>query len=315
MLESYHLLPNSITKKSRMKLVILLGFAGYFLASSGGNHSPLESMNREDQATTSDPSVCVPYLEQACAAAAKNLNRPLEKGTWDTKGCYYYKTGKYTEKVYFSDGGTEDEGTMKEEMKTCDIRSSQFRPKGYDCKTDCNSDDDCNQLYPSCQEGTCQQCGSDDQCGDGLICKLNSFTCGTKCEPYSIQDCKDAGVRMGRIFSQGNWGNKGCYFYTDGRYEFDIFYGTNGTDDQKEISSALNSTVVARPFGLDCKFDGCVNTDNGCEKDKKGFSCDDFPYAFSDVSENEDYKREMDCGQDDDDDFQASSMCCSCKHL
>ena len=73
---------------------------------------------------------CKPYLEEACEAAAKKLGRTLEKGTWfGISGCYYYKTGKYTEKVYFSQSGSTSE------KKKTPAEQSQFRPKGYDCKT------------------------------------------------------------------------------------------------------------------------------------------------------------------------------------
>ena len=130
---------------------------------------------------------CKPYLEEACEAAAKKLGRTLKIGTWNgISGCYYYKTGKYTENVYFSQSGS-----TSEKKKTPALKN-QFRPKGYDCKTgifdllfdriqstkyqllsfyhvpleilriyiylniECKVDSDCNQLYSSCQDGMCQ---------------------------------------------------------------------------------------------------------------------------------------------------------------
>ena len=73
---------------------------------------------------------CKPYLEEACEAAAKKLGRTLKIGTWNgISGCYYYKTGKYTENVYFSQSGS-----TSEKKKTPALKN-QFRPKGYDCKT------------------------------------------------------------------------------------------------------------------------------------------------------------------------------------
>ena len=73
---------------------------------------------------------CKPYLEEACEAAAKQLGRAIEIGTWyGISGCYYYKTGEYTDKVYFSQSGS-----TSEKEKTPSL-NNQFRPKGYDCKT------------------------------------------------------------------------------------------------------------------------------------------------------------------------------------
>jgi len=209
--------PKQSHLRLRMKLLILLGLTGYFLASSGGNPSPLESINREEQTTTSDPSVC-----------------------------------------------------------------------GYG---QCEWDEDCDELYLSCEEG---------------ICKHIPITSDPNCEPYSVQACKNAGARVGRIFSQGDWFYKGCYIYIDGSYLGDIFYGTNGTDVQEEISSKLDSTLVARPFGFDCKGDGCVDTDCG-KTDADGYSC---AMGYTEVDD-----LKYDCGQYDDDDFEAKSMCCRCKYL
>ena len=74
---------------------------------------------------------CKPYLEEACEAAAKKLGRTLKIGTWSgISGCYYYKTGKYTEYVYFS-----LYGKVFDDKKKTPAQKNQFRPKGYDCKT------------------------------------------------------------------------------------------------------------------------------------------------------------------------------------
>ena len=107
-------------------------------------------------------------------------------------------------------------------------------------------DHDCHEFYLSCQEGSCEYL---------------PVPTDPNCEPYSIQACKNAGARLGRIFLKGNWDYKGCYIYIDGSQFGDIFYGTNGTDFQEEISSPLDSTIVARPPGFDCKGYGCDDTE------------------------------------------------------
>ena len=78
----------------------------------------------------------------------------------------------------------------------------------------------------------------------------------TECVPYSEQTCKDIGDKMGRKFSTGDWGTKGCYVYIDGRYKKDIFYGTGGTEAQikKDPIDVGSDQKVARPVGIDCKI-------------------------------------------------------------
>ena len=82
-----------------------------------------------------DLPACEPYLESACKIAAEKLGRSFHYIHWDksphTKGCWYYKYGPVTDKVYFGDGGT------FEEMKIYPppIKPAKLRPKGFDCKT------------------------------------------------------------------------------------------------------------------------------------------------------------------------------------
>ena len=74
---------------------------------------------------------CEPYSEEACLEAVKNLPNLqfVEKGDFDTKGCYYYKTGAHSGKAWFGTGGSLDQ------RKNHPTEAGQFRPKGYDCKS------------------------------------------------------------------------------------------------------------------------------------------------------------------------------------
>ena len=72
----------------------------------------------------------------------------------------------------------------------------------------------------------------------------------TGCVPYSVETCKEIAKIMKRDYSSGNWGTKGCYYYVDGRYENDIFFGTGGTEAQEK--SEVIGNVVNRPPGIDC---------------------------------------------------------------
>ena len=57
---------------------------------------------------------------------------PIEKGNWTTKGCYYYKEGTHTDKVYFSTNGTLDENKIHPPISQWPY---PWRPNGFDCKS------------------------------------------------------------------------------------------------------------------------------------------------------------------------------------
>ena len=68
---------------------------------------------------------------EACLEAVKNLPNPLQsvqKGNFNTKGCYYYKEGKYSGEAWFGTGG------KPHQKKNHPVMAGQYRPKGYDCK-------------------------------------------------------------------------------------------------------------------------------------------------------------------------------------
>ena len=89
-------------------------------------------MIQNQQIIITDLPFCEPYLLSACEIAAEKLGRPIEKGNWTTKGCYYYKEGKNTDKVYFSTNGTLDENKI---YPSFDHWPSPWRPDGFDCKS------------------------------------------------------------------------------------------------------------------------------------------------------------------------------------
>ena len=76
--------------------------------------------------------VCVPYSEEACAAAVDNLDLQKGYGTydfadiWGTKGCYAYETGSYAGVAFYGGGGSEEE-------KKENLSSPKYRPEGHDC--------------------------------------------------------------------------------------------------------------------------------------------------------------------------------------
>ena len=70
------------------------------------------------------------------------------------------------------------------------------------------------------------------------------------CVPYSVETCKKIATEMEREYSSGNWATKGCYYYVNGRYTNDVFFGTGGTDVQEQ--SEVNGNKVNRPPGIDC---------------------------------------------------------------
>ena len=52
----------------------------------------------------------------------------MQKGDFNTKGCYYYKTGPHSGEAWWGTGGSLDQ------RKNHPVMAGQFRPKGYDCK-------------------------------------------------------------------------------------------------------------------------------------------------------------------------------------
>ena len=72
------------------------------------------------------------------------------------------------------------------------------------------------------------------------------------CVPYSKQACKEAGVKLGMYFHQGNYATKGCYAYYEGTYKGNIWYGKGGTDAQIKQPLEHNPYKKYRPPWFDC---------------------------------------------------------------
>ena len=70
---------------------------------------------------------CEPYSIEACKQAGNYLGKEVNVGDYGTKGCYGYKSGKYSASLWYGTGGTDAKN--KETLK-----GSNFRPTGYDCK-------------------------------------------------------------------------------------------------------------------------------------------------------------------------------------
>ena len=82
---------------------------------------------------------CIPYSQQACEEAVKNLG--LQRGSasfpfvgdYKVKGCYAYNDGSYANIAWYGTGGS------IEEISKPYISTGVFRPFGYDCSTDSNN--------------------------------------------------------------------------------------------------------------------------------------------------------------------------------
>ena len=81
---------------------------------------------------------CIPYTEEACKAAGKNLGLKIgsdfNAGPASTKGCYAYtnKNTAHAGKVFF--GSSENTNDLAASVQEKD----QFRPLGHDCKSNIN---------------------------------------------------------------------------------------------------------------------------------------------------------------------------------
>ena len=82
----------------------------------------------------------------------------------------------------------------------------------------------------------------------------------SECGPYTEKACRDAanynkliiGNGKGSGFA-GDFGTKGCYAYSSGKYNGRVYYGTGGTLSQKK--SLLGGNKY-RPVGHDCIYPG-----------------------------------------------------------
>ena len=72
----------------------------------------------------------MPYSADACRAAATKAGLELGgqgysfEGAYSTKGCYYYKSGKYAGRAFYGTGGTQAQ------MEAA-VTGVKYRPTGY----------------------------------------------------------------------------------------------------------------------------------------------------------------------------------------
>jgi len=92
---------------------------------------------------------CEPYSEEACRQVATTLGLAeggagySMVGSYDTKGCYSYKSGKYAGMVYYGTCGSGD--WCEKKMEEIPSDGNQYRPNGFDCSVGCHpySEDAC----------------------------------------------------------------------------------------------------------------------------------------------------------------------------
>jgi len=217
--------------------------------------------------------------------------RGIYKGTFgyfSTKGCYGYSSGSHKSHVWFGLGGTEYQ-------KRKDVEGNKFRPEGYDCglpkeafEGDCRNAKDGRDLIkgievsPKNSYQCHQECIRQTGCAAFAFNKSETESCnlyaggpytdGTGhedticyimegCIAYSQSACKAAVKKLnlnegsGSSDFVGDYGTKGCYYYTSGSYKGQAYYGTGGTLQQ--MAEGLTGKQD-RPAGYDCDVSRCV---------------------------------------------------------
>ena len=86
-----------------------------------------------------------------------------------------------------------------------------------------------------------------------------------KCVPYSLWACKLAAIhnnlsRGGKCGQfEGDYGTKGCYAYSSGKYKGCIYY-SNSWKTLSQMKS-LPGARKYRPVRYDCKYNACLGCD------------------------------------------------------
>ena len=79
------------------------------------------------------------------------------------------------------------------------------------------------------------------------------FLLFTACD-FSEENCKAVGALMGRTFkSSSAYSTKGCYLYYIEKYGSDIYYGTGGSEAERNSKLPRFEAKKERPPGFDCK--------------------------------------------------------------
>jgi len=71
---------------------------------------------------------------------------------------------------------------------------------------------------------------------------------------FSEENCKAVGALMGRTLkSSSAYSTKGCYLYYIEKYGSDIYYGTGGSEAERNSKLPRFEAKKERPPGFDCK--------------------------------------------------------------
>jgi len=258
---------------------------------------------------------CEPYSKERCEEVANAMGFELGgkgyefAGDYNTKGCYGYEDGHYAKRMYYGEGGTEDE--MKEIPD-----KPKIRPDGYDCNDWCTpfSENTCKKaaefnglVFGSSGDYGVKGCYAYDSTskkyggkvyfgtgGDEDDMKYipnrpkyrpTGYDCMVRCSPYSEQACRDALTREGLEIPDddefiGDFGTKGCYYYKDhATYGGKGYYGTDGTEEDMQ---AIPDAPKYRPDGYDCNLRCSPYSQSACEAaaEEAGLELGSDAYAF-----------------------------------
>ena len=146
---------------------------------------------------------CLTKDECAAAAEAQGLQRGGADydfaGTFRTKGCYSYESGKYKGMAYFGTGGTESE------------MAAVPAPPKY--------------------RMPCAPSAPDTQPGLAAISEVEGDAqCNT---PEACADAAAADESLTYVDAKKKYGTKGCYAYSTGNYAGSVYFGMGGTTDEE----------------------------------------------------------------------------------
>jgi len=164
-------------------------------------------------------------------------------GDFGTKGCYTYTSGKYEGRAYYGTGGT-----AADRKKI--LESPKARVAGHD---QCGGIDQ-SMTATSTTETPSSDVSTPTTNKAATAAEAHSPSSSSECQssqPYSLEACKVAAERLGLQTGgtgwdfSGDFGTKGCYTYTSGKYEGRAYYGTGGTAaDRKKILESPKARVA-----------------------------------------------------------------------
>jgi len=241
---------------------------------------------------------CVPYSKERCEEVANARGFKLGGkgyefvGNYDIKGCYGYESGTYAGRMYYGEGGTEDDYKYIPD-------SPKIRPDGHDCNDWCTpfSEPTCKKAaeYNKLEfvssgdygvKGCYAYVDTDKKYGGEVYFgtkgdeddmkyipnrpkyRPTGYDCNVRCTPYSEKACRNALISEGLTVPDddefiGDWKIKGCYYYKDDPdYGGQGFYGTDGdVEDMRKIPDPPKY----RPDGYDCNMRCSPYSKSACE--------------------------------------------------